>query len=401
MEGGRRRLLAAFPRALGWVRLRREPELEAERHATWLELFFDLVFVLALSGVTARLGLEKPQMWVQIGAALGIFILVQWAWTGQAFYDTRYDPDDVTHRLLVLLAAAGAGAVALGSRRVLGGVELPIGYLVVRGAVLLMYVRVLATDPSSRELLAVYFPGYGTGWLLWLASLWLPAPSRPPLWIAALVIELATPWLGRHWLIRHPVHRSHLPERIGQFIIILLGSTLANLRDAVPTAHPTARTLVAAGLAALVPIGIWWAYTSFLTSRLALPRLASGLAYAYLHIPVGAGILFAGWGLGRAVHAAATDAARLPTIVRLVLAGSIVAWILGSLGLQWFSRGELSLGKVVMAALGIAPTVVVGAFVNDPVLLPALIASIVVVYAVMVTTQIARSRAEVGIESEA
>jgi low temperature requirement protein LtrA len=75
----------------------------------------------------------------------------------------------------------------------------------------------------------IYFIGFSAGWLLWFASLWVPVPTRPVLWVTALGIELSTPWLGRHWLIRHPVHRSHLPERIGQFIIILLGGSLANL----------------------------------------------------------------------------------------------------------------------------------------------------------------------------
>ncbi|MEU5726194.1 low temperature requirement protein A [Micromonospora sp. NPDC047738] len=69
---------------------------------------------------------------------------------------------------------------------------------------------------------------------------------RPAVWITALAIELLTPWLGRRWLRRHPVHSTHLPERLGQFTIILLGATLTNLRDAAPTAHPPARVVAAA-----------------------------------------------------------------------------------------------------------------------------------------------------------
>lgn len=368
------------------------------RHATWLELFFDLVFVLALLAVTARLETDEVPSWLEIGAALGIFVIVQWAWVGQAFFDTRYDPDDVPHRLLVLLATAGAGIITLGVRTVPVSLHLPVGYLVVRGALILMYLRVLASDRSSRELVTVYLTGFGAGWLLWFVSVWLPAPTRPLLWTIALTIEQSTPWLGRRWLMRHPVHRSHLPERIGQFIIVLLGASLTNLRDAVPTAHPSDRTLLAAGLALVVPVGIWWVYTAFLQSRLAVPRLASGQAYAYLHVPIGAGILVSGWVLGQAVHNTTSGEEQpVPPTLRLVLAVSIATWILGWLGMQWFSRGALAPRRLASAALGIVPIAVVAAVVTDPILLLALTAAFMTAYAVVATTHIARLRAELGL----
>jgi low temperature requirement protein LtrA len=382
-------------RALGWLRLPRTPDPEAERHASWLELFFDLVFVLALLAVTARLDVDDMPSWLELGAAFGVFVLVQWAWVGQAFFDTRYDPDDVPHRLLVLLATAGAGVIALGVRTVPASLHLPIGYLVVRGALILMYLRVLASDRSSRELVTVYLTGFGTGWLLWFVSLWLSTPVRPLLWVVALGIELSTPWLGRHWLIRHPVHRSHLPERIGQFIILLLGATLTNLRDAVPAAHPSGRTLAAAALALVVPVSIWWVYTAFVESRIAVRRLASGQAYTYLHVPIGVGILLSGWALGQAVHGTTVDRP-LPAILRFVLAASVVTWILGTLGMQWFSRGALSRRKVVTAALGMAPIAATAAFVTEPILLLSLTGAVIAGFAATTTIHIGRVRAQLG-----
>jgi low temperature requirement protein LtrA len=378
-------------RALDVLRPSRQPDLAEERHATWLELFFDLVFVLALSAITARLDVDGLPTWTQIVAALGLFGLVQWGWVGQAFYDTRYDPDDVPHRLLVLLAAAGATTVALGTRDVPASIELPVGYLVLRGALLVMYLRVLASDRALKEVVFTYLTGFSIGWLLWLASLWVPTQIRPVLWITAVVIEMCTPWLGRRWLLRHPVHRSHLPERIGQFIIILLGATLADLVDAVPIAHPRPAALVAAGLCLVVSIGIWWVYTTFLTSRLALPRLASGAGYGYLHAPVGAGILFAGWAMGKVVNIA-DEGHLVPGTVRVVLAGSLITWVLGGLGLQWFSVGSLSRRRLLRTALGVAPIALIGAFVAGPILLLALTAATIAGYAVTITTELGRLR---------
>ncbi|WP_345627120.1 low temperature requirement protein A [Rugosimonospora acidiphila] len=367
------------------------PDAEQERHATWLELFFDLVFVLALSGVTARLGTGSPDA-ARIGVAIGLFVLVQWAWIGQAFYDTRFDPDDVPHRLLVLIAGAGAGAIALGVRDVPVGVLLPIGYLVVRGALLLMYLRVLTADRSNADLVAVYGAGFGTGWLLWLTSLFLPIEIRPVLWIIALGVELATPWLGRRWLSRYPVHVSHLPERLGQFTIILLGSTLTNLRDAVPTAHPPIRTLVAASLGILPPIGIWWIYTTFVASGLPVRRLGNGQAYAYLHTPAGVAVLFIGWGLGEAAREVDGGAHTMPLGVRLVYGGSLIGWMACGLGLNWFALGRLHRYRLAIGALGATPIAVVIGVPSAPTLVLAVTSAVFVGYAALVNPQLVRVR---------
>ena len=155
-----------LPRLVDLLRLRapNRPSREAERHASWLELFFDLVFVLALSGITVRLGGAAAPTADQILVALGIYIVVQWSWVGQAFFDARFELDDVPHRLLVLIATAGAGAEALGTRESIESYLLPIGYLVVRGALIAAYLRVYLSDRPARPLVSVYLIGFGIGW---------------------------------------------------------------------------------------------------------------------------------------------------------------------------------------------------------------------------------------------
>ena len=375
------------------IRLRHPgaPDPNQERHATWLELFFDLAFVLALLGVTARLGNTASPTMVQLGASLGIYGLVQWSWLGQSFYDTRYDPDDTTHRLLVLTATIGAGAITIGVMQVPTGLLLPVGYLIVRGCLLVMYLRVLTADRSARDLVTVYGVGFGSGWLLWAASLAAPAAARPVFWVTALVIELLTPRLGRRWLNRHPVHTTHLPERLGQFTIILLGATLTDLRDAVPGAHPPLRVLIAAVVAFLLPVSIWWIYTTYVTSGLAVPHLGGGQNYAYLHSPAGAAILFLGWSLGAVVHQVKLSLP-VPLTARLVLGGSIVVWMLCGMGLQRFALGRLARRRMLLGLCGIVPTVVVTVTVTDPGLLLALTAAILVGYAATVSPEIVEVR---------
>lgn len=367
----------------------RDPE--EERHATWLELFFDLAFVLALLGVTARLGTRPSPSAVQLGAALGIFVLIQWSWFGQAFYDTRYDPDDVPHRLLVLAAILGAGAMALGVEHAPAGLLLPVGYLIVRGCLLVMYLRVLSADRSSRDLVAVYLTGFGTGWLLWAASLAVAPILRPVLWTAAMAIEVMSPWLGRRALDRHPVHPTHLPERLGQFVIILLGVTLVNLRDAVTGAHAPGRVLLAGVAAFVLPASMWWTYTTFVTSGLVVPRLGGGRIDAYVHSPGGAAVLFLGWALGIVVREVGLSRS-VPLTTRLVLGGSVVAWMLVGIGLQRFALGRVPRQRTLLSLYAITPVILVTLVVTDLGLLLGLTAATLVGYAAVASLQIAKVR---------
>jgi low temperature requirement protein LtrA len=358
------------------------PPQEAERHATWLELFFDLVFVLALAAVAGRLGPHATPRTPDAAITFGLFALVQWAWVGQVFYDTRYDPDDAPHRLMVLAAMAGAAAIAAGVGDAPDTLLLPVGYLVVRGSLLVQYLRARASSRSARELTTVYFTGFGLAWLMWLASLAAPAHIRPAIWITAFGIELITPWLGIRRLARIPADTSHLPERIGQFTIILLGVSLTDMLAALRD-HPPPRAITAALAAFVMPASIWWIYTTFVTTRLALPRLRGGQAYAYLHLPFGAALLFLGWSLGQIVRLAASGAPALPLTLRLLLAAAIITWILSGLALGWVSLRSLSRRRLAAALPCIALVAVIVATVTRPVILLILLAATLASYAII------------------
>ncbi|MEE6261109.1 low temperature requirement protein A [Plantactinospora sonchi] len=361
---------------------------EEERHASWLELFFDLVFVLALVAVQERLHDATPSPG-EILYTAGLFAVVWWAWGGQAFYDTRFDPDDFTHRLAVLVGMLGAGAMAIGAEEAPTTLLLPIGYLVVRGTLLVLYLRVRGTSPGVRELTTVYLVGFGTGWLLWAASLATPVDVRPLLWIVALTIELLTPWLGRRRLVRHPVHPLHLPERIGQFTIILLGVSLTDLLDAVP-GHPTPTTVLSAAVAFAIPASVWWVYTTFVTIGLSSRRLRAGVGYSAVHGVLGAALLLLGWALGQIVRDVAAGAGELPGILRLLVAVSLCAWIGCGLALQRISLGRLPRQRLVLAALGVVLVVAVTVVATEPVSLLPLLALVLVGYAIVVSRLIVR-----------
>ncbi|MFJ8582471.1 low temperature requirement protein A [Micromonospora sp. NPDC093277] len=372
---------------------RRLADEAGQRHATWLELFFDLVFVLALGAVVGRFGHGLvPTRW-DLLAAGGLSVVVQWAWAGQVFYDTRYDPDDPPHRLLVLVAVAGAGALTLGVGGAPRSALLPIGYLVVRGVLLLLYLRVRPTDHATREVTSIYLTGFGVGWLIWLASLAVPAATRPVLWTAAMIIELATPWLGMRRLNRSPADVVHLPERLGQFTIIVLGSALASVLAAVPI-HPEPRVAVAAAAAFALPASVWWVYTTFVESGLALARLGGGQRYAYLHILMNSALLLLGWSLGDVVRQVDADAPAAPLGLRLLLAASLVTWMLCGLGLNRVSEQPPGARRYVLSSGGIASVTAATVAVDRPLPMLLLVAATLVGYAVLVTRHLASMAAK-------
>ena len=81
------------------------------RHATWLELFYDLIFVVVISQLAHNLE-NDFSLYGSLGF-LALFVPVWWSWTGAAFYATRFDTDDLGHRILILLQMIGAAALAV------------------------------------------------------------------------------------------------------------------------------------------------------------------------------------------------------------------------------------------------------------------------------------------------
>ncbi|MFI6266338.1 low temperature requirement protein A [Micromonospora sp. NPDC051006] len=364
------------------------------RHATWFELFFDVIFVFALAAVVDRLGEDTTPHARSVITVFGLFLVVQWAWVGHAYYATRYESDDLSHRLLLLLALLGAGAITLGVDEVPTGEMLPVGYLIVRGVLLLLYLRARPTTQAARAGTLVYLIGFGIGWLIWLASLAVPGHLRPVFWIVGTTVELATPWVGYRWLSRWPVDVRHLPERVGQFIIIVLGSTVANLLATVPD-HPDQKMALTAALALIVPAAIWWIYATFVTSGIPIHRLRGGQPYTYLHYLLGGGLLLLGWALGQVVRAVHAETL-LTDELRLLLAGSASLWLVCGLGLYWLSI-RVSRRATLIAGAGVASIWAIALTVSSPFLMLALLSAAIAGYAVLFTALLGGERPEQGV----
>ena len=282
----------------------------AERKVTWLELFFDLVFVDAVSQVSEPL--RDQFSFIELARFTPLFLLIWWAWTGRAVFSTRFDTDDAVQRTLTFLEMFAVAVMAANARDSLASrssAGFAAAYAGVRVILLVHYLRAVAID-EARPLTTRYVAGHGIAALLWLASALLPPSARLATWMVAFAIDLATPWFVVHHTVRVPPHPAHLPERFGLFTLILLGESVVAVMKGIEsqdTWSPLAAASAVSGMAVL--FAIWWWYFDVAKATTERPVRSSRDAirlhvWSYAHFPLYLSIVVIGVGIRRVVTAA-------------------------------------------------------------------------------------------------
>lgn len=297
-------------------RLRTLADTEEERHASWLELFFDLVFVISIAEVVHTL--EDYRTLGDFLGTAGLFVAVWWAWVGYTVYADRFDTDDLLHRALVLAGMLAVIAMALSVHDALhgGAARFALSFVAVRGIVLLLNARARRHAAAARPLLNLYLTAFSIGAALWLVSVFVPDPARYLLWALALVIELSAPWVGRHQIAKAPIHATHLVERFGLFTLIVLGESVISVAQGAADVNWTAQT-VAAALGGFVAVAcLWWLYFDRIDDG-AIRSVLQGLVWNYAHLPLLAGLVSVAVGVEYAVVEAAGGQLERSTAVAL------------------------------------------------------------------------------------
>ena len=139
---------------------REERKEEKERHATWLELFYDLVFVAVVSQLSENLSHDISL--AGLLSFIALFIPVWFAWLGATFFATRFGTDDLVHRILTLLQMMGAAAMAVNVSHGLGETSagFALSYAAIRFLLVIEYVRIGWHISSARPLTKRYLIGF-------------------------------------------------------------------------------------------------------------------------------------------------------------------------------------------------------------------------------------------------
>jgi len=336
-----------------------------ERVSTWLELFFDLCFVVAVAALARGLHHEPdPEGMLHF---LGLFVPVWWSWMIFTWYATAFDNDDVPYRVTLFVAmlsilglAASVGRIGVDPSAVVGFV---LAYSLMRLLVAGLFVRAGRHVPADlRPFVAFYAAGNIIGAAIWLSSLLVPAPLRYAVWAVGLAVELLGPILAVRTLDnpRISFHPRHIPERYGLFTLIVLGESVLAVASGTAGTDwaPAAMLTAVAGFVAAACI--WWLYFDHVgSSGIELgPRPA--FYWGYGHFAVYAGIAAFGVGILLAIEAAAPQYALAAGAqasegydlgARTVLAGGVILFLLGIAFVDRINEGTRN-NRVLLARLG-------------------------------------------------
>jgi low temperature requirement protein LtrA len=334
-------------------------EDEGDRRATWLELFFDLVFVVAIAQLSNALSADKTLEGFLI--VCGLFVPVWWAWVGYTFYADRFDTDDVVHRVLMLAGMFAVGALASVIPDAAKGstAAFAAAYVAVRAFVIVLNARAWLHLPAARPLLNAYIPAFTLAAALMLGSIAVDPPWRYVIWAVALAIDLGTPLVSRIRIQAVPIHASHIPERIGLFTIIVLGETVLAVVIGTDAVDWNLESGLVAALGFTLAASLWWLYFDYLDGEMLLGRSVwAGQAYLYSHLPLLAGVIAIGVGVKYAIQATAQS--ELGESTRWILCGGVALAFAALAAISYVasrSRADVDLWLrlgVSVAALAIA-----------------------------------------------
>lgn len=377
---------------------------------TFVELFFDLVFVFAITQLSHSL-LHHLTVLGALETAL-LLMAVWWVWIFTSWATNWLNPEKTPTRLM-LFALMLAGLVL--------STSIPKAFeskaLAFAGAYVVMQV--------GRSLFTLYaFRGKPNGYrnflritcwlslsgLFWIAGAFAEGPSRLGLWTAALCIEYVSPslrfWvpgLGSSTTADWDVDGGHMAERCGLFVIIALGESIL-VTGAKFAELPWTPTIVSAALIAFVgSVAMWWIYFNIGAERASKrisnssdPGALARLAYTYLHLPLVAGIIVCAVAdeLVLAHPEGHTDAK-----TAMVLLGGPGLYLLGNL---LFKRATTAnrRGLSHMVGLGLLAGLIPVSWVVSPLLLSAGTTLVLVMVAAWETVSFSRgpAKAEPGID---
>jgi len=325
-----------------------------EYRVTTLELFFDLVFVFAITQLTSVLVHELSLKGLaQVALVFGV---LWWMYGGYAWLTNTMPPTSTSRRLLLMVGMAGFLSLALATPTAFtgGGVIWGLGYLVVvlvHGGLYFQVnrniVRVLPTNGAAA--LAVIGAGVVRhGWGVYA------------LWTLALLIPIVGPYFIKVEQ-NFSLNADHIVERYGLAVLITFGESVVAIGIGVSAVELDGKTVIAAVLALALVGALWWSYfarddevaVESLNRAATGPRTTMVLyGYYYAHLPLVIGIIGVAAGLKKVLGHAWSPLHGFPAA--LALAGGVALYLVGD---AWF-RGILKIGpspvRLVAAALSLA-----------------------------------------------
>jgi low temperature requirement protein LtrA len=331
-----------------------------------LELFYDLVFVFAITQVTHLL-LDQLD-WAGAGQASLVLLVVWWSWNYTTWVTNELDPESVVTRLLLigLMLASLLMAIAIpdafGDKALLFAGSY-VGMQIGRHT----FLAFAAARPRTieRERAGRILTWFALAGIFWISGAFVDGSARVTLWILALVVDYSAP-LVLYWVPARPrlsgatweVGTEHFAERFQLFIIVALGESIVITGATTSELDLNRPTILAFGVAFLISASLWWLYFS-VVARIVQQHLEVAQdrttvardAYTYLHVVIVAGIILSAVG-DELVIAHPTETLHGPELVAVVAGPAL--YLLAHVALRLRMTGTISVRRLTAAVACVA-----------------------------------------------
>jgi low temperature requirement protein LtrA len=287
-------------------RLQRRQVAAEEQRATSLELFYDLVFVFAITQVSHLL--LEHLTWAGAGQALLVLLVVWWSWNYTTWVTNELDPESLSVRLLMIALMLATLLMAIAIPQAFGEHALLfVGSYVTIQVGRHTFLTFAAAEPGTieRERAGRILTWFVAAGVLWIAGALVDGPARVAFWLAALALDYGgplvtfrVPGLPRVAPEAWSVGTEHFAERFGLFVILALGESIVITGATTSALDLDTARFVAFGMAFLLTAALWWLYFTSV-ARIAQRHLELSEnrtllardAYTYLHLIIVAGVI--------------------------------------------------------------------------------------------------------------
>jgi low temperature requirement protein LtrA len=329
---------------------------DTEKRVAPLELFFDLVFVFALTQVT--LLMSDTPTWEGLGQGMLVLALLWWAWGAYAWLTNYIAADEGVERLLVFAAMGAFLIAALAVPEAFGDEALlfAIAYAAARWLHIFIFAEAnddVDTGQAIVRLARTALPAP----LLLIAGALLGGDAQTVIWIVALAIDFAGPFV--FGVRGFQVSAGHFAERFGLIVIIALGESIVAIGAGLE-GEVDGGVVAAGGLGLVVACGLWWAYfdvvalaaeSRFREARGHHRALIARDSYSYLHLPMIAGIVLLALGVKKTIGDVDHP---LETAPAVALFGGIALYYAGHVGFRLRNVRSLNGARLVALLVCVA-----------------------------------------------
>lgn len=338
---------------------------EGER-VTPLELFFDLVFVLAITQCTALM--SHDQSWSGLAQGLLILGVLWWAWTGYAWLTSVIDPEAGAVRGVMFVAMAALLIVSISVQEAFGNLALTfaLGIGVFRAAHIALFMLAGAGDENLRRSVIGLAVSTAVGVGILVLASFFDGLAQGALWALAIFLDMAGPYFfgAEGWTLVP----GHFAERHGLIVIIALGESIVAI-GAGASGVLDLGIAAAAVLGVFLAAALWWTYFDVVAlvsarrlSEAEEGRVRNELArdsYSYIHLLMVAGIVLLAFGMKVTI---AHHGDELPYVPAFGLLGGLAIYLLGLVAFRYrhihtLNRRRLGLAIVLLLLIPVATAI--------------------------------------------